>query len=140
MTDPAFDPEMEARSHPEIPVSDAILEPLRAICLRFPEAMEAVAFGKPTFQVRRKNFCMLYLGERGIAGFVKAAPGMQEAVIDRDPARYFRPPYLGGKGWIGCWLEPEADPDWDELADLIDESYRLIAPKRLVQSLDAGQA
>ncbi|MGN6484371.1 MAG: MmcQ/YjbR family DNA-binding protein, partial [Thermomicrobiales bacterium] len=97
MTDPAFDPEVEARSHPEIPVSDAILEPLRAICLRFPEAVEAVAFGKPTFQVRRKNFCMLYLGERGIAGFVKAAPGMQEAVIDRDPARYFRPPYLGGK-------------------------------------------
>jgi len=135
-SDPAFDPGEQA--HPEVPVPEAVMEPLRTICLRYPEAVEAVAFGKPTFQVRRKNFCMLFTGERGIAAFVKAAPGMQEAAIDRDPARYFRPPYLGGKGWIGCWLEPEADPDWDELADLIDESYRLIAPKRLVAALDAG--
>ena len=119
MADFASGPVDHPQSHPIIPVSDAILAPLRAICLRYPEAVEAEAFGKPTFQVRRKNFCMLYLGERGIAGFVKAAPGIQEAVIERDPDRYFRPPYLGGKGWIGCWLEPEADPDWEELADLI---------------------
>lgn len=128
-----------AQSHPEIPVPETVLAPLRSICLRYPEAEEAVAFGRPTFQVRRKNFCMLYRGERGIAGFLKAVPGMQEAVIERDPGRYFRPPYLGGKGWIGCWLEPEADPDWEELADLIDESYRLVAPKRLVLLLDGDR-
>lgn len=120
------------------PVDDSIMRRLRAICGhdRLPEAMEAEAFGSPTFQVRTKNFAMLHQAEQGTAVWCKAAPGFQEALIERDPVRYFRPPYLGPKGWIAAWLDAATDPDWDEIEDLIVTSYRLVAPKRLVALLD----
>jgi predicted DNA-binding protein (MmcQ/YjbR family) len=58
---------------------------------------------------------------------------MQQLVVGNDEARFFVPPYVGSKGWIGAYLDVEQD--WDELADLIDESYRLTAPKKLVAQL-----
>lgn len=135
---------MPHRTDPDIPsdapttaiIPDEVMAPLREICLDYPEAEEALFFDHPTFKVRKKHFCMLFSGERGWSVFLKGAPGMQEAVVERDPERFFRPPYVGGKGWIGCWVEPAVAPDWDELEDLIDESYRLVAPKRLVAMLD----
>ncbi len=124
--------------HTHVSVDDSIMRRLRAICERnrLPEAMEAEAFGSPTFQVRTKNFAMLHQPEQGTAVWCKAAPGFQEALIERDPVRYFRPPYLGPKGWIAAWLDAATDPDWDEIEDLIVTSYRLVAPKRLVALLD----
>ena len=59
----------------------------------------------------------------------KAGPGVQEALVASDPDRFFVPAYVGHKGWVGTWLT--ADQDWDEIAELIEDSYRLIAPKRL---------
>ena len=59
---------------------------------------------------------------------------MQEALVGSDPERFFVPQYTGPKGWVGAWLD--VDPDWDEIAELIEESYRLVAPKRLVAQLD----
>jgi hypothetical protein len=60
---------------------------------------------------------------------------MQAALVGANPERFFVPPYVGPKGWIG--IELEGGPDWDEVADLIEESYRMTAPKRLAAQLDA---
>jgi len=122
--------------HPLVEIDNAILSPLRAICLDYPEAVEAVAFGSPTFQVRSKNFAMVHKPDERVSVWCKAPPGAQEAYIASEPDRYYKPPYLGPKGWIAAWISPECHPDWDEIEEIVDESYRLIAPKRLVATLD----
>jgi hypothetical protein len=63
----------------------------------------------------------------------KAPPGIQAALVETDPGRYFVPPYVGHRGWVGAWLDVEVD--WSEVEGLIDESYRMTAPKRLVARL-----
>jgi hypothetical protein len=128
-------------SHPHTEIDPAIMAPLREICLPYPEAAEAEAFGTPTFQIRRKNFAMVNYTDGRASVWCKAAPGVQEAMIAAEPDRYFRPPYLGPKGWIGAWLSADATPpEWEAIADVIDDSYRLIAPKRLVKQLDTHLA
>jgi predicted DNA-binding protein (MmcQ/YjbR family) len=122
--------------HPLIDIDPQILAPLREICLDYPEAAESVAFGSPTFQIRTKNFAMVHKPDDRVAVWCKAPAGVQEAYIASEPDRYFKPPYLGPKGWVAAWISPECNPDWDEIADIVDESYRLIAPKRLVAVLD----
>jgi predicted DNA-binding protein (MmcQ/YjbR family) len=111
------------------------LDRLRAICLVFPEAVEAGGVGNPSFKVRGKVFAMrhsLQDVERWSAWF-KAQPGMQEILVGGAPERFFRPPYVGHHGWVGAYLD--VAQDWEELADLIEESYCLTAPKRLVALL-----
>ena len=107
---------------------------LREICLSLPEAVEKPFGGHtaPSFRVRDKLFVMT--SEDGRTMTFKAAPGTQEALVESDPERFFVPPYVGAKGWVGVRLD--ADQDWNELAELIEDSYRLIAPKRLVALLD----
>ena len=109
------------------------------ICLALPEA-ENKPFGghsTPCYRVNDKIFCGT--GQVGRPRInVKGAPGAQQALISSDPDRFFVPQYTGPKGWIGIWLDVEQD--WDEVAELIEESYRMIAPKRLVASLDAGSS
>jgi predicted DNA-binding protein (MmcQ/YjbR family) len=116
---------------------EAALERLRAICLAFPEAQEAGGVGNPTFKVRGKIFAMRHSlhGVDRWSMWCKAPPGAQQVIVGSDPERFFVPPYVGSKGWIGAYLDVEQD--WDELADLIEESYRMTAPKRLVSVLDA---
>lgn len=105
----------------------AARERLRRISMSLPEATEVEAWGDPTYRVRNKIFAM----EKGAGTevWVKGAPGAQEAMTATDPDCYFVPPYVGSKGWIGARLRAVAD--WDELTDLIYESYSLIAPKKL---------
>ncbi len=105
------------------------LERIQAICLEFPEATQRYTFESETFRVREKIFAMFSAGEGGADVWVKGRPGDQEMLIAANPARFFKPPYLGPKGWIGIRLD--TDCDWGEVADLIDTSYRLIAPKKL---------
>lgn len=109
-------------------------EQLRKLCLRLPEALEVEAWGDPTYRVRNKIFAM----EKGAGTevWLKGELGAQEALVSSDPKTFFVPPYVGHKGWIGARLD--AAEDWDELAGLIEDSYRLIAPKRLVRQLDGG--
>lgn len=102
---------------------------LRAICLALPEAVEQEAWGDPTFRVRNKIFAMEKRGDGRVSVWLKAPEGSQIVLVGADPGRYFVPPYVGHKGWVGVRLD--ADPDWDEVAALIRRSYRLIAPKRL---------
>jgi predicted DNA-binding protein (MmcQ/YjbR family) len=111
------------------------LDRLRAICLRFPEAEEAGGVGNPTFKVRGKIFAMrhsLHDVDRWSVWF-KAPPGVQQLVVGNDPTRFFVPPYVGSKGWIGAYLDVEQD--WEELADFVEESYRMTATKKLVAQL-----
>ncbi len=113
------------------------LERLRRICLALPEAGEKETWGDPTWRVRDRIFAMQkgnYDGGRPSV-WIKTPDGMRDALVSSDPERFFVPPYVGHKGWIGIYLDGN-HPDWEEMADLVEESYRLIAPKRLVAGLD----
>jgi predicted DNA-binding protein (MmcQ/YjbR family) len=112
---------------------------LRKLCLTLPEAHEVEAWGEPTFRVRNKLFAMYaspgnHHGAGRPAVWCKAAPGNQQLMLRHAPARFFVPPYVGPSGWVGIYLD--GDVDWPELADLLVDSYRLIAPKRLVAAMD----
>jgi hypothetical protein len=67
-----------------------------------------------------------------------APPGVQEALVGSDPGRFFRPPYVGGRGWLGVYLDVPG-VDWDEIAEIVADAYREVAPKRLAAVLDAQQ-
>jgi predicted DNA-binding protein (MmcQ/YjbR family) len=114
------------------------LDRLRRICLALPEASEKVAWGDPTWRVRDRIFAMQkgnYESGRPSL-WLKAPAGAQAMLVDADAERFFVPPYVGNKGWIGLYLD-RGRVDWDELAALVEQSYRLIAPKRLAATLDA---
>jgi predicted DNA-binding protein (MmcQ/YjbR family) len=102
---------------------------LRAICLALPEATEKEAWGDPTFRVRDKIFAMEKRGDGRVSLWCKAPEGSQAVLVGADPERFFVPPYVGHKGWIGMRLDRK--PDWDEMALVVRRSYRLIAPKKL---------
>lgn len=112
------------------------IEQLRSICLSFPDATEKESHGEPTWFCR-KVFCRAAVDHHGdgIVGFwAPAAPGVQETMVDEDPVRFYRPPYLGPKGWLGVRLD--VDVDWDEVRAIVGDAYRLVAPKKLVALLD----
>ena len=114
----------------------APLDRLRAICLALPEATERETWGQATFRVRDKIFAMAGEGSaRGRQAVAcKARPGLQPVLVEASPDRFFVPPYVGPTGWIGVYLGDETD--WDELADLVEESFRMTAPKRVAALLD----
>ena len=105
------------------------IERLRAICLALPETVEKEAWGDPTFRVRDKIFAMEKRGDGRISLWCKAPPGSQMVLVGADPERFFVPPYVGHKGWVGVRLD--SNPDWSEVAAVVRRSYRLVAPKRL---------
>lgn len=115
------------------------LTKLRKLCLALPEAHEVEAWGEPTFRVRNKLFAMYatagnHHGAGRAAVWCKAARGNQELMVRHAPKKFFVPPYVGPSGWVGIYLD--GDVDWPELGELLHDSYRLIAPKKLVQQLD----
>lgn len=106
----------------------ALVDRLRAICMSLPDVTEVIAWGELTWR-RGKIFAMTDTYHHGSAHFsvhLPAPPGVQAALIDTDPARYFRPPYTGGKGWIGVVLDTR--PDWKQVESLVRTAYDLIAP------------
>ena len=110
-----------------------LLEQLRTICLALPHAAEIETWGNPTFRVRNKMFALYRLDSGHPDLWCKAAIGVQEDLIAADPSLFFRPPYVGGKGWVGVHLD--ANPDWGFVASLVEDSYRMTAPKRLAALL-----
>jgi hypothetical protein len=113
---------------------------LRKLCLALPEAHEVEAWGEPTFRVRNKLFAMYAnAGNHHGAGrpsvWCKAAPGNQALMVKADADRFFVPPYVGPSGWIGVRLD--RNPDWTEVGELMRDAYRLVAPKRLLASVEA---
>lgn len=119
------------------------LSRLRKLCLALPEAHEVEAWGEPTFRVRNKLFAMYadagnHHGAGRASVWCKAAPGNQALMVRAEPERFFVPPYVGPSGWIGIYLDQS--PDWNEVAELLRDSYRLIAPKRLCALLDGDRS
>ena len=113
------------------------LDHLRAICLAYPEANEQGGVGDPSYKVRDKIFAMQHRVDDRPSMSCKAPPGVQDILVNSNPERFFVPPYVGHHGWVGIWLDLEID--WDEVADLVGESYRMTAPKRLRAQLDQGE-
>jgi predicted DNA-binding protein (MmcQ/YjbR family) len=109
------------------------IDRLRAICLALPEAVEKETWGDPTFRVRDKIFAMEKRGDGRVSLWCKAPEDSQMVLVGADPERFFVPPYVGHKGWVGARFD--GGPDWDEVAALVRRSYRLIAPKRLAALL-----
>jgi hypothetical protein len=115
-------------------------ERLRAICLALPEVTERPSHGAPTWFVRDKSaFVTLWRDGHHDHDFphlwCAAAPGEQAALTGSDPELFFRPPYVGGRGWIGVRLDLPGT-SWQEIAELCEDAYRVVAPTRLVAELD----
>ena len=119
--------------------ADDSLERLRTICFALPDVSERVSHGSPTFFVRdKKVLCSFHPdgihGEHGMSIWAPAPPGVQEQLVDDEPERFYRPPYVGGRGWVGVRLD--RDVDWGEIEGIVVDSFRLVAPKTLVRRLD----
>ena len=116
------------------PMDEQPLERLRRLCLSLPEAREVVAWGAPTFRVRTifatYSDGSQFVPER-LSAWVKALPINQEHLVEVAAHRYFVPPYVGPKGWIGVFLDG-SDTDWEELKGLLWDAWRMSAPKKLV--------
>jgi hypothetical protein len=110
------------------------LSRLRALCLALPEATEKTSHGEPTWFVRKVfvTFAGHHHDDR-TAFWCAAPPGVQEALVGSDPQRFFRPPYVGGRGWLGVYLDVPVD--WDEVGEVVEDAYRAIAPKTLSAQL-----
>jgi hypothetical protein len=111
---------------------------VREICLALPEVSERLSHGSPAWFIRGKKTLVMYLddhhGDGRLAIWCPAPPGVQEAMVREEPERFFRPPYVGPSGWLGVRLD--RDPDWDEIAGIVEDAYRKVAPKRLAALLD----
>lgn len=115
------------------------LSRLRKKCLALPEAHEVEAWGAPTFRVKNKLFAMFaskddHHGGGRNAVWIKATSINQSLMMAAHPDRFFKPPYVGPSGWVGVWLD--SGTDWDEVASLLEDGYRMTAPKKLLALLD----
>jgi hypothetical protein len=108
---------------------------LRRICLALPEAHEVEAWGEPTFRIKGGRIFAMYAHASNHHGggrhsvWIKAAAENQALMIRAQPERFFKPPYVGPSGWVGVYLDKS--PDWDEVAELLRDGWRMIAPKKL---------
>ena len=122
----------------------AALERIRRLCLALPETSERPSHGAPSFFVREKKCFLMVLDDHhgdGIFGIWCAAPpGNQELLIGADPSRFFRPPYVGHRGWLGVRLDGAGGSaigsaiDWDEVAGIVEDAFAAVAPKRLLET------
>src|ERR1044071_5608653 len=112
-----------------------VLEQVRALCLGLPETSERLSHGAPTFFVRGKKAFVMVLdnhhGDGRFALWCAAGEGVQAMLVEADPERFFVPPYVGHRGWLGLPLHRALDPD--ELAGIIEDAYAEVAPPRLVE-------
>jgi len=107
------------------------LERVRRICMALPETVEKLSHGEPTFFVRKRVFAMCsnnHHNDGHIAVTLPAAIGVQAALVEASPEKFYKPPYVGVRGWIGVELDRVDD---EELALHVREAWRLIAPEKL---------
>ena len=111
------------------------IERVRRVCMALPETTEKLSHGEPTWFVKKKVFAMFsnnHHNDGHVAVTIPAAIGIQEMLIEQDPEKFYRPPYVGVRGWVGIELARVSD---EELALHINEAWRLIAPKKLQDNL-----
>src|SRR5215510_8617503 len=112
------------------------VERVRRLCLALPESWEKLSHGEPTFFVRKRVFAMCSINHHHdghIAVVIPAAIGVQAALIEQSPEKFYRPPYVGHAGWVGIELPRVSDR---ELAAHLREAWKLIAPEKLTAMLD----
>jgi hypothetical protein len=114
------------------------LDRVRGLCLALPETTERLSHGAPTFFIRDKRTFVTFMddhhGDGRLAIWCAAPPGVPPTLVAEEPGRFFVPPYVGGRGWLGVRLD--VDVDWAEVAGIVEDAYRLVAPRRLVELLD----
>jgi hypothetical protein len=118
--------------------SRRIIERLRKICLALPEATEKEAWAEPTWRVKGKMFAQMddhHHGGEHCSVWLPSTLEVQESLVAADPKRFFRPAYVGHKGWIGVVLDTK--PDWAVVEELVREAYLRIAPPKIAALLDA---
>jgi hypothetical protein len=113
---------------------------LREICLGLPETSERLSHGAPTFFVREKRAFLMVLtdhhGDGRFAIWCAAADGMQAMLVEADPEKFFVPPYVGHRGWLGVRLDRGLD--WNELAGIAEDAYAEVAPAKLVEQAQSA--
>jgi predicted DNA-binding protein (MmcQ/YjbR family) len=118
-------------------MTDDSLERLRALCLALPETTERLSHGEPTWFIRGKKTFVMFANHHHddrLAFWCAAAAGAHDVLVKGDPQRFFVPPYVGVRGWLGVYLDVPVD--WDEIAALVTDAYRCVAPKTLQRVLD----
>ena len=114
---------------PKTKAEAAAIERLRRICLALPGVVEKIAWGEHTWRAG-KIFAQTDTHHHGadhVAVWLPARPGLQEALVEEDPEHFFRPPYVGHKGWIGVRIDRK--PDWRAVAGLVAEAHRLVTSR-----------
>ncbi|MET7399053.1 MmcQ/YjbR family DNA-binding protein [Dactylosporangium sp. NPDC005572] len=117
-----------------------LVDRVREICLAFPGVTEKLSHGTPLWSAR-KGFVQIWPDGHHDNDFphlwCAAPPGAQESLVERDPRRYFRPPYVGHRGWVGVRLDGE--PDWDDVEELCELAYRTVTPAARSRPTVGGQ-
>jgi hypothetical protein len=120
--------------YPSPAARKAALERLRTIRLELPETSERPSHGAPSFFVRDKKCFLMLLDNHHDDGrfaiWCAAPPGNQELLVQADPERFFRPPYVGHRGWLGVMLHGKVD--WDEIAGIVEDAFATVAPRSLL--------
>lgn len=117
-------------------------EKLRSLCLGLPEVTERLSHGEAAFFIGgKKSFAMMadrHHDDR-VAVWLAAGEGVQPTLVSRDPARYFRPPYVGTRGWVGAYLDGAggAEPDWGEIEELVVDAWMAVAPPGVKERLQS---
>jgi hypothetical protein len=113
-----------------------VLGRIRGICLALPETSERLSHGAPTFFVRDKRAFLMVMtdhhGDGRFAIWCAAGDGVQQLLVQADAERFFVPPYVGHRGWLGMRLDRGLD--WDELAGIVEDAFAEVAPPKLVEA------
>ena len=117
-------------------------EKVRGICMDLPLVVERLSHGEASWFINdKKNFVAMsdHHHDDRVSVTFAAGAGVQESLIDEDAERYYRPPYVGGRGWVGAYLDGGEEwntPQWDILSDLIVDAWLLVAPPKIRLMLD----
>jgi hypothetical protein len=119
---------------------ESATELVRAICMDLPLVVERLSHGEASWFINdKKNFVAMsdHHHDNRVSVTFAAGAGVQESLVAGDPERYYRPPYVGGRGWVGAYLDDESNsPQWDRIADLIVDAWLLVAPPKVRLLLD----
>lgn len=118
-------------------MAETPLTRLRELCTALPETSERISHGEPTWFIRGRKTFVTYADHHHsdrLGFWCAAPPGAQEAMVGAEPERFFRPPYVGHRGWLGVYLDVPVD--WAEIGEIVVDAYRTVAPKTLVDRLD----
>lgn len=110
---------------------------------RLPGVQIEPSHGHTGFLVRGKRFAWLLVDHHGdsrLAVWIKAPSGEQATLVQRDDRRYFAPPYLGPKGWVGALVDGASSPDWQEIDSLMEQAWRMSATKAAIAAYESGGA